>query len=236
MLEVTQSWCQSSPGLPQCALSAPRGLSPSRTPVAAPAGKALPSWKQRKPRLPGPGGHIGGSASPLKGRLPLRSCRPLVSSATLEHAPWECACSSSLLTLPSLHPYTHTPPPVQGPRGTRGKTNRSLPVRGGRMQMLQQGQGSLHSPRSLPFPQRRSEERVRTCLWGPPGAGLRAAQLSPASSELIPPLPALHLQKGLLPIFSSLPGQGSHRPPATAQPVLPRSGLAAGLGSLSRKR
>ena len=26
------------------------------------------------------------------------------------------------------------------------------------MQMLQQGQGSLHSPRSLPFPQRRSEE------------------------------------------------------------------------------
>ena len=103
------------------------------------------------------------------------------------------------------------------------------------MQMLQQGQGSLHSPRSLPFPQR-SEERVRTCLWGPPGAGLRTAQLSPASSELIPPLPALHLQKGLLPIFSSLPGQGSHRPPATAQPVLPRSGLAAGLGSLSRKR
>ena len=135
------------------ALSAPRGLSPSRTPVAAPAGKALPSWKQRQPRLPGPGGPIGGSASPLKGRLPLRSCSPLVSSATLEHAPWECACSSSLLTLPSLHPYTHTPPPVQGPRGTRGKTNRPLPVRGGRMQMLQQGQESLHSPRSLPFPQ-----------------------------------------------------------------------------------
>ena len=40
------------------------------------------------------------------------------------------------------------------------------------MQMLQQGQESLHSPRSLPFPQRRSEERVRTRLWGRPRAGL----------------------------------------------------------------
>ena len=102
--------------------------------------------------------------------------------------------------------------------------------------MLQQGQGSLHSPESLPFPQRRSEERVGTGLWGPPREGLRAAQLSPVSARLIPLLPALHLQKGLLPFFSSLPGQGPHRPPATAQPVLPLFGLAAKLGSLSRKR
>ena len=165
------------------ALSAPHGLSPGCTPVPAPAEKAFPSWKQRQPRLSGPGGHIGGSASPpRKGRLPLRSCSPLVSSAALERAPWECACSSSLLTLPSLHTYTCTHTPVRGLRGSRGRTNRSLPVRGGRVQMFQQGQGSLSNPESLPFPQRRSEERVRTRR-----GALPAQVCEPHSLALLPP-------------------------------------------------
>lgn len=164
------------------ALSAPHGLSPGCTPLPAPAEKAFPSWKQRQPQLSGPGGHIGGSASPpLKGRLPLRSCSPLVSSATLERAPWECACSSSLLTLPSLHSYTRTHTPVQGLRGSRGRTNRSLPVRGGRVQMLQQGQGGLSNPESLPSP-RGGVRREWDTPWGPPHAGLRACSLA-----LLPP-------------------------------------------------
>lgn len=48
--------------------------------------------------------------------------------------------------------------------------------------MFQQGQGSLSNPESLPFPQRRSEERVRTRR-----GALPAQVCEPHSLALLPP-------------------------------------------------
>lgn len=122
------------------------------------------------------------------------------------HLPYFTASSSFPTTTQCpLHTY-----PCAGAKEvTRGRMDMSRPVGGGRRQFLQQDQGSVDKP-GCPPGGRLRQESGHFC-GDLPTQDLRATQLSLAPSGSIPPLPATHPQKGLLPLCSSLSGQGPCR-------------------------